>query len=66
MNGKFVGIIEVPKNQIGNAEFILGVIKTKKPKDMKKVEVICERKEVKEFKKIIALKDKPIINFITN
>ena len=66
MNGKFVGIIEVPKNQIGNAEFILGEIKTKRPKDMKKVEVICERKEVKEFKKIIALKDKPIINFITN
>lgn len=55
----------MPKGHIGNAEAIFEAIKTQKPKEIKKIDSITSKGSVSEFSKAIALKDKPVINFIT-
>lgn len=60
-----MGVIDVPKGHIGNAEAIFEAIKTQKPKEIKKIDSITSKGSVSEFSKAIALKDKPVINFIT-
>ena len=51
---KFLGVIEVPKGHLGNSEEIFNVIKSRNPKDIKKVESIASKESVKDFTKIIA------------
>ncbi len=36
-----------------------------RPKEFKKLEVLLEYKSAKDFPKVIAFADKPIINFLT-
>jgi len=38
LDGKFIGIIEVPKHCVGNSEEIFNQIKEKRPKDFKKID----------------------------
>jgi hypothetical protein len=50
---------------VGDAHKIFEAIRSQRPKDIKKIDTLLERRNVDEFKKAIALKDKPVINFIT-
>jgi hypothetical protein len=65
LDGKFLGVIEVPKEYIGDAEKIFNEIVIQKPKDIKKIDTLLAKKSAGEFKKAIALKDKPVVNFMT-
>jgi hypothetical protein len=65
IDGKFMGIVEVDKGKVGDAEGIFQEIKRQRPKEVKKVESISEKGGLKEFKKVIAPKDKPVVNFIS-
>jgi hypothetical protein len=64
LNGKFIGIMDIPKHYIGDATAIFNELKSKQPKDIKKLNTIIEKQSIDDFEKAIALKDKPVINFI--
>lgn len=51
---------------MGEAEKILEYIILEKPKELKNMGRFLEKSKVEDYKKVIALKDKPIVNFITN
>jgi putative transposon-encoded protein len=65
LDGKFLGVVEVPKSYVGDANSIFEAIKIQRPKDIKKIDLLLSKGDASYFKKAIALKDKPVVNFIT-
>jgi hypothetical protein len=65
LDGKFLGVVEVPKSYVGDANSIFEAIKIQRPKDIKKIDLLLSKGDASQFKKALALKDKPVVNFIT-
>ena len=71
LNGKFAGTIELPAGQVGDADAIFESIQKEhsatsggKGKSNKKLDQIVSQEGTASFKRVIALADKPIVNFI--
>lgn len=54
----------MPKEYIGDPEKIYNYILEKKPKEVKRLDVLL-KKSIVEFNRVISPKDKPLINLIT-
>jgi hypothetical protein len=65
LDGKFLGAIDLPKECIGNASKIFELIKTQRPKEIKKLDHLLGKVDQTSTGRSIALKDKPVVNFIT-
>ena len=71
LNGKFAGTIELPAGHVGDADAIFESIQREhsatsngKGKSNKKLDQIVSQDGTASFKRVIALPDKPIVNFI--
>jgi hypothetical protein len=65
LDGKFLGIIELPQEHMGDSEYIFTRIKCQKPRDLKRVDAIACKTSLSDFKRVMVQPGKPVINFIT-
>ena len=43
MDGKFLGVLDVPKSYVGDAHSIFEAIKIQRPKDIKKIDLLLSK-----------------------
>jgi hypothetical protein len=43
LDGKFLGVVEVPKSYVGDANSIFEAIKIQRPKDIKKIDLLLSK-----------------------